>query len=376
MQRVRVPERPDWRARAESIGFKFHTIDGKPYWTEDAAYLFTAAEIDEIEAATAEIERMCLQVVDRVVREGRYDLLSLPDSAAELIQESWIRFDKNLYGRFDLACMPGQPPKLLEYNADTPTALFESSVVQWEWLQTFDPGADQFNSIHEKLIEAWRNFGLPYRALHFACVRDHEEDKGTVDYLRDTAVQGGLEAPFLYIDEIGWDGSQFVDIDGAAIQALFKLYPWEWLLREDFAANIATGGTQFIEPAWKMVLSNKALLPLLWGMFEGHPNLLPAAFAAKDLDGPLVRKPIHGREGANVSLLPQGGSAPASHETGGPYDAEGYVYQAYTPLPVFDGNHAVTGAWVVASQPAGIGMREDDGPITRNTSRFVPHLFR
>src|SRR5688572_22554079 len=159
MQRIRIPERPDWRARADAIGFKFHTIDGKPYWTEDAAYLFTAAEVDEIESATAELERMCLQVVDRVVREGRYDLLSLPDSAAELIQESWIRFDKNLYGRFDLACMPGQPPKLLEYNADTPTALFESSVVQWEWLQTFDPGADQFNSIHEKLVEAWRNFG-------------------------------------------------------------------------------------------------------------------------------------------------------------------------------------------------------------------------
>jgi glutathionylspermidine synthase len=376
MQRIRVPERPDWRARAEAIGFKFHTIDGKPYWTEDAAYLFSAAEIDEIEAATTELEQMCLQVVDRVVREGRYDLLSLPDRAAELIQESWIRFDKNLYGRFDLVCRPGEPPKLLEYNADTPTALFESSVVQWEWLQTVDPSADQFNSIHEKLIEAWRHFGLPFRSVHFTCVRNHEEDRGTIEYLRDTAVQGGYEAPFLYIDEIGWDGSNFVDLEEAPIQALFKLYPWEWLMREEFAANITASGVQMIEPAWKMVLSTKALLPLLWGMFEGHPNLLPAAFEAEHLDGPLVRKPIHGREGANVSLLLQGGSAPPAAQSDGPYDDEGYVYQAYQPLPEFDGNHAVVGSWVVASQPAGIGMREDDGPITRNTSRFVPHLFR
>jgi glutathionylspermidine synthase len=376
MQRIRIPERPDWKARAETIGFKFHTIDGKPYWTEDAAYLFTADEVDGLEAATADLEQMCLQVVDRVVREGRYDLLSLPDSAAELIQESWIRFDKNLYGRFDLAYQPGQPPKLLEYNADTPTALFEASVVQWEWLQTVDPGADQFNSIHEKLVEAWRNFGLPFRAVHFTCVRNHDEDKGTVDYLRDTALQGGLEAPFLYIDEIGWDGSQFVDASDAPIQALFKLYPWEWLLREEFAANIGASGVQMIEPAWKMVLSNKALLPLLWGMFEGHPNLLPAAFEPEQIDGPIVRKPIHGREGANVSLLLQGARAAAAHASEGPYDAEGYVYQAYAPLPVFEGNHAVVGSWIVASQAAGIGMREDDGPITRNTSRFVPHLFR
>ncbi len=376
MQRVRVPERADWRVRADAIGFKFHTIDGAPYWTEDAAYMFSEAEIDAVEAATAELEQMCLQVVDRVVREGRYDLLKLPSGAAELIEESWVRFDKNIYGRFDLAWQPGQPPKLLEYNADTPTALFESSVVQWEWLQTVDPGADQFNSIHEKLIEAWRNFGLPFRALHFTCVRNHEEDRGTVDYLRDTATQAGLEAPFLYIDELGWNGEQFVDVEDQPIQALFKLYPWEWLLREEFAAHIGPSAMQLIEPAWKMVLSNKAVLPLLWGMFEGHPNLLPAAFAPEHVDGPLVRKPIYGREGANVSIFAHGSDAAPEHETEGPYDAEGYVYQAYAPLPVFEGNHAVVGSWVIASQPAGIGMREDNGPITRNTSRFVPHLFR
>jgi glutathionylspermidine synthase len=36
-----------------------------------------------------------------------------------------------LYGRFDLAYRGDGPPKLLEYNADTPTALFEAAVVQW-----------------------------------------------------------------------------------------------------------------------------------------------------------------------------------------------------------------------------------------------------
>jgi glutathionylspermidine synthase len=376
LQRIKVSPRPDWRKRAEAIGFRFHTIDGAPYWTEDAAYLFTAQEIDQIEAATQELEQMCLQVVDRVVREGRYDLLALPDAAAELIQESWVRFDKNLYGRFDLACRPGEKPKLLEYNADTPTALFEASVVQWEWLETTEPSADQFNSIHEKLIEAWRNFGLPFRTLHFTCVRDNDEDRGTVDYLRDTAVQGGIDAEFLFIDEIGWNGEHFVDLNGREIQGLFKLYPWEWMMREEFARHIGPGGLQVIEPAWKMVLSNKALLPLLWGMFEGHDNLLPAAFSPEHLDGPLVRKPIYGREGANVSILDRGGQRAAVAETEGDYGAEGFVYQAYAPLPVFDGNHAVVGSWVVASQAAGIGMREDDGPITRNTSRFVPHLFR
>jgi glutathionylspermidine synthase len=35
----------------------------------------------------------------------------------------------------------------------------------------------------------------------------------------------------------------------------------------------------------------------------------------------------------------------------------------------------VIGSWIVGEEPAGIGMREDSTPITKNTSRFVPHHF-
>ena len=381
MERIAVPERADWRARAAELGFSFHTIDGTPYWTEDAAYLFSAAEVDAIEDATTELDGMCLDAVERVVKRGLYEPFGFDTRAAELIEASWKRRDRNLYGRFDLSLMPGQPPKLLEYNADTPTALFEASVVQWEWLQSQFPDADQFNSIHEKLVDAWARLDVPGRAMHFTCVRDHDEDRGTVDYLRDTAMQAGLSARFLTIDAIGWNGRDFVDEEDAPIRTLFKLYPWEWLVREHFAAHIGPSGLRLIEPAWKMVLSNKAVLSLLWSMFPDHPNLLPAAFRPEDIDGPLVEKPLLGREGANVRLFERGHAAGATSTSEGEYGGAGVIYQALAPLPVFTGangasNHAVIGAWVIASQAAGMGVREDDGPITRNSSRFVPHLFR
>jgi glutathionylspermidine synthase len=376
MERMTIAPRGDWKARAEKLGFRFHTIDGEPYWTEDACYVFTAVEIDEIEAATEELEKMCLQVVERLVKEGRYDLIGLDDTAAALVESSWKRFDKNLYGRFDLAVRPGEKPKMLEYNADTPTALFEASVVQWEWLQALYPTADQFNSIHEKLIDGWQNFGLASPLVHFTCVRDHDEDRGTVDYMRDTALQAGLTPEFLFIDEIGWGGNGFYDVQDRPIETLFKLYPWEWLMREEFAKNIVKSSTQIIEPAWKMVLSNKAMLPLLWDMFKGHPNLLASAFTPEEIEGPLVEKPALGREGGNVRLYERGYAAGATTRSEGAYGQERKIYQAYAKLPEFDGNFPVVGSWVVASNPAGIGLREDDGPITRNTSRFVPHLFR
>jgi len=372
MEREALTPRLDWRRRAEELGFAFHTIDGAPYWDETACYRFSAADVDTIEDAANALEEMCMTLVDRVVGEGIYDRLRIPETGWPLIEASWKAGEKNLVGRFDLRYDGRGPPKLLEYNADTPTSLFEASVVQWEWLQTVRPEADQFNAMHERLIEAWPRMDTR-GPVHFTCVRDHAEDLGTTEYLRDTAIQAGLETAFLHVDEIGWNGIGFVDVDDRPITTLFKLYPWEWLVAESFGAHIGPSRARVIEPAWKMVLSNKAALVLLWEMFPDHPNLLPAAFEAERIRGPKVRKPVFGREGANVEVIDAAGVVPAP--TDGPYGAEGFVYQSYMALPETAGGHPVIGAWMIASRAAGMGIREDSGPITRDTSRFVPHYF-
>ena len=319
-----------------------------------------------MEDATNELHRLCLEAAEHAVRHDRRALLGIPEEAWPLVVRSWERREPSLYGRMDLRWDGAGWPLLLEYNADTPTALYEAAVIQWEWLSCAFPEADQFNSIHESLIAAWPGLGLP-RTVHFSAVRGHEEDRGTVDYLRDTAVQAGLRAPFVAIEDIGWDGRRFVDRDDDAIAALFKLYPWEWLLSDRFGAHFGTAPTRWIEPAWRLLLSGKGLLALLWELFPGHPNLLPAYREPGRCGGPEIRKPLFGREGANVS-------APGL-STEGPYGREGWVHQRYMPLPCVDGRHAVIGSWVVGGRACGIGIREDDTATTRDSSRFVPHLF-
>lgn len=366
MRRVALAPRPDRRERARALGFAFAEIEGEPYWDETAYWRFDAAQIDALEAATEELQRLCLHAADHAVCHARHDLLGIPRAVWPLVARSWERREPSLYGRMDLCWDGTGPPRLFEYNADTPTALYEAAVVQWEWLSCTFPDADQFNAIHEALIAAWPAMGLPL-AVHFACARGSEEDRGTVDYLRDTAVQAGLAAPFLTMDRIGWDGARFVDLDERPIEALFKLYPWEWLLREEFGAHVAAAPTRWIEPAWRLLLSGKGLLALLWELFPGHPNLLPAFRDPGRTGGPEARKPLWGREGANV--------AGPGLATGGPYGAEGFVHQAWAPPPCVDGRYPVIGSWVVAGRSVGIGVREDGTPITRDTSRFVPHLF-
>ncbi len=378
MRRERLAPRADWQQAMEAIGFHYHTIDG-PYWDESRCYVFTEAEIDQLESATAELHQMALNAAQHVVGSQRYEEFAIPREWVPAIELSWDAYRGGrpdgftLFGRMDLSYDGKSPPKLLEYNADTPTDCLEASVAQWDWLQAVRPAADQFNSLHEKLIDAWRALRASSgeTRLHFAAVADSQEDWGNIDYLRDTAMQAGWQTFALPVERIGWNGTSFVDEFNLPIERLVKLYPWEWVVREEFGPALLASKMKLVEPAWKMLLSNKAILVVLSDLYPEHPNLLPAYYEPGRLGSSHVRKPKLAREGANVSLS-DGGMALT---TEGDYGAEGFVYQAVSPLPNFDEDYVLIGSWIIGDKPAGIGVREDTSPITRNTSRFVPHYF-
>lgn len=384
MLRYPIEERPSWRQRATELGFDFHSPGGEPYWDETAYYAFTLHQIEkDIERATAEIEALCRHLVDRVVRDEQLlKRLRIPENGWDMIRSSWRQGAASLYGRLDLSYDGTGPAKLLEYNADTPTSLYEAGVFQWFWLEDriADGGlpsdADQYNSIHEKLVARFAELA-DGSLLHLACAADAPEDQGTIDYIAECARQGGFETSLLTMEAIGLgsDGV-FYDLSSRPIRNLFKLYPWEWLIAEPFARGFATSPTRIIEPAWKAVLSNKGILPLLWEMEPRHPNLLPAYFddepQASRLADSYARKPLFSREGANIELHVGGQLADSDS---GPYGAGAFIRQGLATLPRFEGNYAVVGSWLVNGEPAGLGMREDLSPITKNTSRFVPHAI-
>jgi glutathionylspermidine synthase len=384
MQRIICPERDDWQKTAEALGFDFHTIDGERYWDERGYYAFTLDEIEaRIEAPTAEIDAMCLELVSHAVDDERIlRRLKIPEPFWPLIVESWQRREPSLYGRLDLSFDGRGTAKLLEYNADTPTSIFEAAVFQWTWLEQatlraiIPKQADQYNSIHERLIEAWKKIGRG-RHLHLAGATGNEEDAGTLAYLEDTATQAGIATTMIDIEDIGWrEASGFVDLDNRDIELAFKLYPWEWMFQDAFGARLHQAATRWIEPPWKAVLSNKGILPLLWELFPNHPNLLPAFFEddprAKELGTSFVRKPLYSREGANVTLISQG--VPLAQQDG-PYGGEGFVRQAFASLQHFSGQYPVLGSWLVDHTPCGLSIREDESPITGNNSRFLPHAI-
>lgn len=384
MRRVPVAQRPNLKQSALAHGYPYDDAGGVPYWDETAYYRFTLRQIeDNLEGPAEEIESLCFEVLNRAVAdETVFRRLRIPEAYWNYVAESWRKQERDLFGRFDFSYDGSGPAKLLEYNADTPTTLYEASLFQWEWLeQAIDlglvpEGTDQFNLLHEFLLEAFSGLELE-GPLHMACLKDIEDDRSTVEYLEDVAEEAGVETTFLSMKEIGVDADgRFTDLDDRVIATLFKLYPWEWLMEEEFGRYMPESGVRFIEPPWKAVLSNKGLLALLWEMFEGHPNLLPAYFEddarAAELSGTFVRKPLLSRRGANVEIVLEGN---VEVRKDGPYGGEGFVVQAFHPLPDFDGRYPLIGCWMVAGGAAGLGIREGRDLVTTENANFIPHVI-
>ncbi len=380
MERITLPERSDWRERADAVGFIHHTFSGAPYWEDAAAYAFSLREIEEdLEDPAERLHAMCLEVVDHAVSTPSVmDRLAIPERFHDWIRQSWQDRAPHLYGRFDFRYDGEGPAKLYEYNADTPTSVFEAAAFQWMWLEDrlargdVPEGTDQFTSLHEALVARWDAVADRGRLLHFLSVDDGFEDRATTLYLEDTARQAGFDTRYTDIREVGVDlAGRYADEGSLLIEQAFKLYPWEFMHREPFGADLPDSDTQWIEPPWKAILSNKGLLALLWEGWPDHENLLPAYFGAEHeaLGDPYVRKPLYGREGADISVIGEGISAPSQG-----YGKEGWVCQAYAPLPDFGGHRPVLGVWVVGDAPCALGIREG-GAITDDEAMFLPHVI-
>ena len=393
------------------------------YWRDDAYYEMTAADIDVLERASAALFEMFVEAGDWLLSEaGAADLakFQIPVSFMRAVIASWNEEPArgSVYGRFDLRFggvghpdPPMRIPKLYEFNADTPTSLVES-LVQWNWFEDNRAlGDTQWTNMYEDLVAAWtRNLALIEEKLgrkpvvHFACSSadySHEDEMNTL-VLRDTCAAAGYETRTIYLESINHEpGRGYLDEHGDHIDVLFKLYPWEFLVREPGADNLVedlaragygddqyTGGTIWIEAPYKLIWSTKAMLPVLWKLFKDDQEraqyLLPCwhedEVPVLDLRTGFVRKPILAREGADITLTYPGGETAHGEVQG--YGDEGFIAQELAVPPMFHRDdervdvHTVLGVWMVDGEPSGLAIRESSGPITDNFANFIPHVVK
>ncbi|WP_339388717.1 glutathionylspermidine synthase family protein [Vibrio caribbeanicus] len=387
MLQIDIEPREGWEERLLELGFDFYEVSSKhPYWCENQYFQLSREQVDHIDNVTEKLHELAIQAVAHVFDNDLLHLFGLPEKHYDLLRRSWTNDKSYLYGRFDFSWDGIGDPKMLEYNAQTPTSLFELSVAAWDWMrQLVAEGklphhADQFNLLDERIITQFAYLreakDLESMILHFACDETSSEDRRTVYYLAQCAEEVGFETVIVDINEIQLSvDHKFLDHNSKQIFNLFSLYPYEFMLLDCYGDFIEESGCKFIEPIWKVLLSSKALLPIMWKLNPGHPNLLACYFSNEKEAGLIehrVTKPIYSREGANIQIKFK---EEMVEGTVGNYGNEGFITQEYAPLAQFKNGWVVIGSWVIGKTGCGISFRESDKLITNDVARFVPHII-
>jgi len=376
----------------ESIGFTWHTDSDETSYISDEVVSISKEESEAYYEATNELYDMFCEAGQHVIDNNLFHELDIPFNLVEIIKDSWEDdVHWHLYGRFDLAGgLDGIPIKLIEFNADTPTALFETAIVQWAILK-FNKleESNQFNSLYEAIKDNFKRFvtldsdvntfeehyeKLNWKIL-FSSVSGNDEEENTTKLLQHIAKEAGYETEFSYIQDVEFSNDG-ISKDDELFEFWFKLIPWEDIAIDE--GELAVTLTEIISnkkaiicnPAYTLLFQSKGIMKILWDLYPNHPLLLETSFEPLE-NTKQVEKMCFGREGANVAIVNEDNSLEV--KTDGAYENFKPIYQEYIEFPKDAQGDSYQAGIFYSYEACGLGFRKG-GLILDNMSKFVGHI--
>ncbi|OCL90512.1 glutathionylspermidine synthase family protein [Aliarcobacter thereius] len=378
----------------ESIGFIWHTDSDESSYISDELVVISEAEAEAYYEAANELYEMFSEAGQYVIDNDLFHELNIPFNLVELVKESWENdVHWHLYSRFDLAGgLDGKAIKLIEFNADTPTSLFETAIIQWAILkQNSLDETSQFNNLYDALIDNFKriitlnsdieNFEEYYNKLGwkilFSSISSSSEDINTTKLLQHIASEAGFNTDFEFIENVEFSDDGIFKGD-ELFEFWFKLIPWEDIaIQENELALILTEIIKekkaiIFNPAYTLIFQSKAFMKILWDLYPNHPLLLETSY--EPLEGKkYVEKRAFGREGANIKIVNSDGSTDI--ETDGDYDGHKAIYQEYVDFPKDSNGNWYQAGVFYAYEACALGFRRG-GKILNNMSKFVGHFIK
>lgn len=378
----------------ESIGFVWHTDEDNSSYIADEVVEVSEDEANAYYEASNELYDMFCEAGEHVIENDLFHEINIPFNLIETIKESWENdVHWHLYSRFDLAGgLDGTPIKLIEFNADTPTSLFETAIIQWALLKANGlDEASQFNNLYDALKENFKRiitldsdiekFDEYYKDLGwkilFSSISSSAEDENTTKLLQHIATEAGFNTDFEYIDKVEFN-DEGIFKDEESFEFWFKLIPWEDIAIDEselaliLAEIIKEKKAIIFNPAYTLMFQSKGFMKILWDLYPNHPLLLETSFEPLE-NKKQVEKRCFGREGANIKIINEDGSTEL--ETQGEYEGHKAIYQEYVELNT-DSNGVTYQAGVFyAYEACALGFRRGD-KILDNASKFVGHIIK
>ncbi|MFA5720972.1 MAG: glutathionylspermidine synthase family protein [Aliarcobacter sp.] len=378
----------------ESIGFTWHTDSDESSYIANELVVISEEEAEAFYEATNELYDMFIEGAQYVIDNELFHELNIPFNLVEVIKESWENdVHWHLYSRFDLAGgVDGKPIKLIEFNADTPTSLFETAIIQWAMLKR--NGLDessQFNNLYDALKDNFKRiitldsdiekFDEYYSKLGwkilFSSISSSSEDINTTKLLQHIANEAGFNTDFEFIENVNFSDDGIFK-DDELFEFWFKLIPWEDIaIQESELALILTEIIKekraiIFNPAYTLIFQSKAFMKILWDLYPNHPLLLETSF--EPLVGKkYVEKKAFGREGANIKIINSDGSVEI--ENGGEYEGHKSIFQEYVDFVKDSKGECYQAGIFYAYEACGLGFRRG-GKILNNMSKFVGHIIK
>jgi len=379
----------------QSIGFVWHTDSDNTSYIDDKLIVLTKEEAEAFYDAGNELYDMFVEAGQYVIDNNLFDQLDIPFNLIDIIKESWENdVHWHLYGRFDLAGgLDGKPIKLIEFNADTPTGLYESAIIQWAILKSNGMDEElQFNTIAQAItnnfkrllvldgdIQEFQKYYDGWRIL-FSSISGNDEEEATVRFLQECAIEAGWNTKFEFLDNVGFDSDGGVfDENEESFEYWFKLFPWEDIaLSEGELPTILTNIVQnqlsiILNPAYTLLFQSKGMLKILYDLFPDSPYLLHTD--TKPLkDKKYVQKRVFGREGANITIYDENSNIIESED--GEYAEYNSIYQEFVEFNKDDNDSIYQAGVFFAYEGCGLGFRKSNSLIINNSSKFVGHVIR
>lgn len=363
-------------------------------WYLDEDYLVNEAlmvlpeEVDEMSSIAAEAFDVSIEAVERIIESAEWDHFDLPISMREMIIDSWNNKHMHLLGRMDVAgCMNRIPGKVLEFNADTPTMLPESSLFQDAFKDKFyDRSWAVFNRLYPDLVFAFKQLikENPDRdPSMLVCSLGYEEDALNAEIIRRAAEEAGFKADYCDLEHAIFehDGLYLEFEDGSEYRYdfFFKLIPWEFIMYEepellDILRDMQLNDVIYIlNPAYSILMQSKAILPYLHKHFP-REYILPASFDKSDFkETPHVEKVIYGRLGENIKIYNRYDDV--VEENSGDWGKFKKIYQQYTKLYQDEDGYYQPGVYLVDGKPAAVSFRRCEDMIINDDSEYIPHFI-
>lgn len=380
-------------AYLESIGFSWHTDEDNTSYVSDEIVVINEDEANTYYEAANELYDMFCEAGEHVIDNNLFHEINIPFNLVEVIKKSWEDdVHWHLYGRFDFAGgIDGLPIKLIEFNADTPTSLFETAIVQWAMLKKNGlDEASQFNNLYESLKDNFKRFitlesdiekfdeyykELGWKIL-FTSISGSSEDENTTKLLQHIANEAGYNTDFEYIDKVNFN-EDGISKEDEIFEFWFKLIPWEDIAIDEselaliITQIIADKKAIIVNPAYTLLFQSKGFMKVLWDLYPNHPLLLETSY--EPLECKQVEKKCFGREGANTTIINEDGSVDCKTE--GEYDGHKSVFQEYVELPTDENGDSYQAGVFYAYEACAVGFRKG-GKILNNTSKFVGHIVQ